>query len=267
MNWLLALAYRAAIVLILAFITLPLIVVLVASVSPTPAVTFDPTQWTLAWYRALLDRRWVDPFVLSFELAGIASLLSGVLGFAAAYAVVTLKCPGRTAIMAFLLSPLSVPQIVKGVAIVLFVSSAGLYDLLGTPALLIAHVVLTLPFVLRMSVSALNNFDTRLDRAARILGASPAQSLRHVMLPLVKGGIFSGVTLAFILSFNNIPLSIFLAQPGQTTLPITVVNYLEYSLDPVLAAVNVASMLFVLIAIALFQRIGGFSTNLHGGTK
>jgi putative spermidine/putrescine transport system permease protein len=75
------------------------------------------------------------------------------------------------------------------------------------------------------------------------------------------------VTFAFIISFNNIPLSVFLVRPGETTLPITVINYLEYSLDPVMAAVNVASMAFILIVIFSFEKLGGFSAQLHGGSK
>jgi putative spermidine/putrescine transport system permease protein len=75
------------------------------------------------------------------------------------------------------------------------------------------------------------------------------------------------MTFAFIISFNNIPLSVFLVRPGQTTLPITVINYMEYSLDPVLAAVNVASLIFILATIFLFEKLGGFSAQIHGGSK
>ena len=267
MNRLLTYLFRTALAAILAFITLPLVVVVAASFSPTSAVTFLPSEWTLQWYAALWDNRWLDPFLLSVELAVIVSLASGLLGVLGAYSVAYAKCPGHTAIMAFLLSPMSVPQIVKGVAVVLFLSSIGLYDLLGTPGLVMAHIILTLPYVVRMAATAMFGFDKRLDRAARILGASVTRRIRYVLLPLIRSGLFSGMTFAFIISFNNIPLSVFLVRPGQTTLPITVINHLEYSLDPVLAAVNVASLLFILGAIILFEKIGGFSAQFHGGSK
>ncbi|MCA1409069.1 ABC transporter permease [Ensifer sp. IC3342] len=267
MNRLPAILFKISLAAILAFITLPLLVVIAASVSPTPAVTFRPSDWTLGWYAALWDSRWLDPFLLSVKLAATVSVASGVLGALGAYSVAYAKCPGHTAIMSFLLSPMAVPQIVKGVAIVLFLSSAGFFNLLGTPGLVVAHIVLTLPFVVRMAATAMFNFDKRLDRAARILGARPAQRIRYVLLPLIRSGLFSGMTFAFILSFNNIPISVFLVKPGQTTLPITVINHLEYSLDPVLAAVNVASLLFILGAIILFEKIGGFSAQFHGGSK
>ncbi|WDZ80858.1 ABC transporter permease (plasmid) [Ensifer adhaerens] len=267
MNRLLTYLFRTALAAILAFITLPLMVVVAASFSPTSTVTFLPSEWTLQWYAALWDSRWLDPFLLSVELAVIVSLASGLLGVLGAYSVAYAKCPGHTAIMAFLLSPMSVPQIVKGVAVVLFLSSIGLYDLLGTPGLVMAHIILTLPYVVRMAATAMFGFDKRLDRAARILGASVTQRIRYVLLPLIRSGLFSGMTFAFIISFNNIPLSVFLVRPGQTTLPITVINHLEYSLDPVLAAVNVASLLFILGAIILFEKIGGFSAQFHGGSK
>ncbi len=267
MNRLTSAIFWLALALVLAFITLPLIVVIAASLSPSSEISLDPTQWTLRWYGELSSARWIDPFLLSVRIAVIVAALSGVLGLLAAYAVIYERVPGSEAIMSFLLAPLSVPQIVKGVAIVLFLSQLGLQGFLGTPALIAAHVVLALPFVTRMVATSLANFDRSLDRAARILGANKFQRLRYVLLPMVKPGLLSGVTFAFIISFNNIPLSVFLVRPGDTTLPIAVINHLEYSLDPVMAAVNVASMVFILAAIFLFEKIGGFSAQLHGGSK
>lgn len=118
-----------------------------------------------------------------------------------------------------------------------------------------------------MIATAIYNFDKNLDRAAQILGANKWQRVYYVLLPLIKPGIFSGMTFAFILSFNDIPIALFLVRPGEVTLPIKVINYFEFGLDPVLAAVNVASLLFLLAVIFLFERIGGFSAQLHGGSK
>jgi putative spermidine/putrescine transport system permease protein len=262
-----AFGFWLTLALVLAFITLPLVVVVAASLSPTAAVSFRPWDWTPIWYGGLFDERWVQPFLLSVRIAVLVAAISGVLGTLAALALVYERVAGSSIIMAALLSPLSVPQIVKGVAIVLFLSIIGLQNLLGTPALIAAHVVLALPFVMRMAVGALVNFDDNLDRAAQILGASRAQRLFYVVLPLIKPGVLSGVTFAFIISFNNIPLSVFLVRPGDTTLPIAVINHLEYSLDPIMAAVNVASMVFILGVILAFEKLGGFSAQLHGGSK
>jgi putative spermidine/putrescine transport system permease protein len=262
-----AFGFWLTLALVLAFITLPLVVVVAASLSPTAAVSFRPWDWTPIWYGGLFDERWVQPFLLSVRIAVLVAAISGVLGTLAALALVYERVAGSSIIMAALLSPLSVPQIVKGVAIVLFLSIIGLQNLLGTPALIAAHVVLALPFVMRMAVGALVNFDDNLDRAAQILGASRAQRLFYVVLPLIKPGVLSGVTFAFIISFNNIPLSVFLVRPGDTTLPIAVINHLEYSLDPIMAAVNVASMVFILVVILAFEKLGGFSAQLHGGSK
>jgi len=262
-----AFGFWLTLALVLAFITLPLVVVVAASLSPTAAVSFRPWDWTPIWYGGLFDERWVQPFLLSVRIAVLVAAISGVLGTLAALALVYERVAGSSVIMAALLSPLSVPQIVKGVAIVLFLSIIGLQNLLGTPALIAAHVVLALPFVMRMAVGALVNFDDNLDRAAQILGASRAQRLFYVVLPLIKPGVLSGVSFAFIISFNNIPLSVFLVRPGDTTLPIAVINHLEYSLDPIMAAVNVASMVFILVVILAFEKLGGFSAQLHGGSK
>lgn len=254
-------------VLIMTFIALPLIVVIAASISPTAQVSFIPSDWTIKWYFDLADDEWMKPFLLSTKIAFLVAFISGILGTLGAYVVAFDKVPGSNAIMAFLLSPLAVPQIVKGVAIVLFLSSAGLYQFLGTPGLIAAHIILTLPFAVRMIATSMYAFDKNLDRAARILGAGTWQRVRYVLLPLVKTGLFSGMTFAFIISFNNVPLSLFLVRPGQSTLPITVINYFEYSLDPVLAAVNVASLIFILFVIFIFEKLGGFSAQLHGGSK
>ncbi|SDH16921.1 ABC transporter permease [Pelagibacterium luteolum] len=267
MNQVVSALFWVSLVLVLTFITLPLVVVMAASLSPTAVVTLRPWEWTVQWYGDLWTARWLDPFMLSAQLALIVSIASGVLGLLAAYVVAYEKCPGHAAIMSFLLSPLAVPQIVKGVAIVLFLSSAGLYNWLGTPGLIAAHIILTLPFAVRMIATAMFNFDKNLDRAGQSLGASKMDRIRYLLLPIIKPGVFSGMTFAFIISFNNIPLSVFLVRPGETTLPITVINYIEYSLDPVLAAVNVASLLFVLGVIFIFEKIGGFSAQIHGGSK
>lgn len=267
MHRLLPVLYWSALGLVLSFAALPLLVVVAASLSPTAEVTFRFWEWTFRWFGELWVRKWLDPFLLSARLAAIVALISGVLGSLGAYAVAHERCPGHNAIMSFLLSPLAVPQIVKGVAIVLFLSSAGLYRYLGTPGLIAAHTILTLPFAVRMIATSMYNFDKNLDRAARILGANRWQRIRYVLLPLIRPGVFSGMTFAFIISFNNVPLSLFLVRPGQSTLPITVINYFEYSLDPILAAVNVASLLFILAVIFLFEKVGGFRVQIHGGSK
>ncbi|MGM4914864.1 ABC transporter permease [Rhizobium sp. 768_B6_N1_8] len=267
MTKLIAVGFWSVLALVLAFITLPLLVVIAASISPNATVTFRPWEWTPVWYGGLFEERWLQPFLLSVQIAVIVAAISGLLGTLAAFALVYERIPGSSAIMAALLSPLSVPQIVKGVAIVLFLSIIGLQKMLGTPALIAAHIVLALPFVIRMAAGALANFDENLDRAAQILGASKRQRMFYVVLPLIKPGVLSGVTFAFIISFNNIPLSVFLVRPGDTTLPIAVINHLEYSLDPIMAAVNVASMVFILAVILIFEKVGGFSAQLHGGSK
>lgn len=267
MNRFLSVGYGVSLTLIMIFITMPLLVVVIASVSPMDGLTIAPSAWTLQWYEGLFTEEWLDPFYLSFWLALLVAVLSGILGTLGAYAVVYEKCPYHDAIMSYLVSPLAVPQIVKGVAIVLFLSSASLYGLLGTPGLIAGHVILTLPFAVRMIATAMFNFDRNLDRAACVLGANKYHRVRYVLLPLIKPGVFSGMTFAFIISFNNVPLSLFLVRPGETTLPITVINYFEYNLDPILAAVNVASLLIVLAVIFVFEKIGGFTAQLHGGSK
>jgi putative spermidine/putrescine transport system permease protein len=267
MNRLLCVLYWVSMSAIFAFIVLPLLVVVMASVSPAEGMTLNPSQWTLRWFASVFTDEWLEPFFLSLWIALLVAIVSGICGLLGAYAVVYEKVPGHATLMAFFMSPLAVPQIVKGVAIVLFLSSAGVYAALGTPGLIAAHIVLTLPYGVRMIATALQNFSRNLDAAAQVLGASKRQRIQRILLPLIKPGIFSGMTFSFVISFNNIPLSLFLVRPGQTTLPITIINYMEYSIDPVLSAVNVASLVFVLAVILVFERIGGFAGELHGGSR
>jgi putative spermidine/putrescine transport system permease protein len=115
-----------------------------------------------------------------------------------------------------------------------------------------------------MILISLFNFDTQLEHAAQNLGARPWQTFWHITLPLLKPGIFAGMTFSFIISFNNVPVSLFLVRPGTTTLPIKILNYLEYRLDPTLAAVNMVSLLVVLVIVAVAERMGGFTKFVYG---
>ncbi|HZX00077.1 MAG TPA: ABC transporter permease [Trueperaceae bacterium] len=259
-----ALLFRAVVVLIYAFMFLPIAIVVLVSLNAEPYLTLPPESFSLRWYRQVFTPTWLPPLRYSLVIAAAAALGSGLLGGLGAFAIARYKFPGRAALQAFLMSPLSIPSIVTGVAILQFATMVNLQGMLGTPALIVGHIVVTLPFTVRMIGISLFNFDRSVEQAAANLGARPGQVLRHVTLPLMKPGIFAGMTFAFIVSFNNVPVSLFLVRPGATTLPIEILNFLQYRLDPTLAAVNMVSLVIVLALVAIAERAGGFTKFVYG---
>lgn len=257
-------AFGASVLLIYAFMFLPIAVVVLVSLNPEPYLRLPPTGLSLRWYRQVFTPEWLPALRYSLLLGLGVALVSTLLGGLGAFAIARYRFPGRAALQAFLMSPLSIPSIVTGVAILQFVTMANVQALLGHPALLLAHVVVTMPYAVRMIGISLFGLDRRLENAAQNLGARPRQVLRYVTLPLLKPGVFAGMTFAFIVSFNNVPVSLFLVRPGSTTLPIKILNYLEYRLDPTLAAVNMVSLLIVLVGVAIAERIGGFTRFVYG---
>ena len=258
------LTFGIAVVLIYAFMFLPILVVVLASLNPETYLTLPPSGISLRWYRAVISDEWLPALQLSLIIALVVSICSAMLGGLGSFAIARYRFPGRGALQAFLISPLAVPAIVAGVAILQLLTLMNLQAILGVPALILAHAAVTIPFSVRMILISLFNFDQDLERAAQNLGARPWQTFRRVTLPLLKPGIFAGMAFSFVISFNNVPVSLFLVRPQTTTLPIKILNYLEYRLDPTLAAVNMVSLIVVLIIVAIAERIGGFTRFLYG---
>jgi putative spermidine/putrescine transport system permease protein len=241
------------------YMFLPIAVVVLTSLNPEQLLTLPPRGVSLRWYVAALTPEWLEPFRTSLVLATVTALAATLLGTPAAFALVRHRFSGRDVMNALLLSPLSLPAIVSGVAILQFLSLVGLRSLIGFPALLLAHAALTTPYAIRTIAISLYGFDRSLEQAAMNLGATPARTFWHVTLPLIKPGLFAGMVFAFIVSFNNVPVSLFLVRPGMITLPIRILNYLEFRFDPSLAAVNMLSLLVILVIVAVTERTAGFT--------
>ena len=249
---------------IYAFMFAPIVVVLLASINSSQYFQFPPSGLSLRWYRAVFTPEWMGPASFSFVLATVSAALATLLGSLGAFAVVRYRFRGREALAALLESPIGVPSIVLGVALLQFFSIAGAKSLIGFPALLLAHTVETVPFVTRTAYVSLVGIDRSLELAAMNLGARPWQTLRSVTLPLIKPGLFAGGAFAFVVSFNNVNLSLFLVRPGQITLPIRIMNFLEFGTAPVLAAVNILSLSVIILVFATAERVGGFTQFIYG---
>jgi putative spermidine/putrescine transport system permease protein len=223
--------------LFIAFIVAPLAIVCVVAFTPTGYIALPTNGLSLRWFRAILDNpRFVNAFWLSLGLGLLSSLLATALAVPAALAIARFRFPGRDAISAFLLSPLMIPHIVLGVSFLRFFSIAGINGTFG--GLAIGHVIIILPFALRLVLAAATGMDPAVERAAVSLGASRWTVFRRITLLLILPGIVSGWLLAFITSFDELTMSVFISNPSTTPLPVRMFLYIQDNIDPLVAAVS-----------------------------
>lgn len=252
-TWLL----RAWVSLVFAFLMLPAVVVALASLSRTSYLTVPPHGVTLRWFAAVLqDPEYLRAIGFSLVLAAVATLGSLVAGVAASYALIRHRVPGGALISALLNAPLIFPGVVVGVALLQFYALVRMNGTLVGLAL--AHMVITVPYVVRAVVASLQGIDAEIENAARVLGASRPAAFFTVTLPLARPGIAAGALFSFIVSFDNVPVSIFLLGPGQMTLPVKIFTAIEYGVDPSIAAISTMLILATGLGLAAAERWVGF---------
>lgn len=245
--------------MVLASLLAPLIVLVGASFSEVDYVQFPPTGFSLRWYKAFFaDRVFVSSLLLSTQVAFAAAALATVLGFPAAYVLVRKQFPGRRLAWSLFLSPLLVPQIILGVALLQLFSALGFAT--SFVGLLVAHVVAVMPYVIRTVGAALVSIDPRVEEAAADLGANRWQMMALVVAPMVKGGLLAGALFAFIMSWVNVEISIFLSVTGGYTLPVVLFNFVEYSMTTVIVAAASIAIYVALLLVVLIDRIVGIHT-------
>jgi putative spermidine/putrescine transport system permease protein len=245
-----------ALALVILFLLLPILVVIPVSFTEAPVFRFPPEGFSLQWYEKIGR---VDGLLgaigLSARLALLATVISLLLGTLCAIALVRGVVPGAAAVSAFMLSPLMLPGLVLGIAMLQALREVGLRD--AWWSLLLAHVVITLPFVMRTVLASLSLFDFGMVDAARTLGCSYPVALWRVLVPNILPGFVSGALFAFIASFDNYPVSMFLVDVRTKTLPIQLLNYLEISPDPTLAAVSTCLIALTVAILLLCDRLVG----------
>lgn len=247
---------RTYVWVMMAFMALPVVVVLGASFNSGEAIRFPPEGLTLHWYHQVwLNGAMVDAAVNSLVLAASATLVSILIGVPAAIALVRHVTTGREALQAFLLSPMTVPAIVLGIAFLVFFGWTGLG--LSFWTLLIAHVVITIPYVVRSVAGVYLGVALSVEEAARVLGAAPLQVFRTVTLPLILPGVIAGGLFSFIMSFDNVPVSIFLTRRETITLPVYIMSYLVHNFDPTIAAISAVQVIFTTLVILVIEKFYG----------
>lgn len=223
---------------------------------------FPPRGISLQWWQAALGPQWMQPLLFSLELATLTAAISALLGAPLAFAFQRHAFPGKSVVRAITLGPLILPSLVTGIALLQALTLVGLGRLLGFWALLIGHVVICLPFVVRTVAISLQAMPGNLEPAAASLGASPRAVLRHVTLPLAMPGLFAGMIFAFVHSFDDVNLSLFIARPGERPLTVAIMAFLEFGFAPTLAAVSILSLIVPLALVALFGRVIGIGNFL-----
>jgi len=237
---------------VLGYMLLPLVVILGASFTASAFLAFPPQGWTLGWYVQMLsDPSYVASFATSTVLALAATFVAVLLSVPAALAMARYDFAGKGAILAALTSPLVFPHIVLGAALLQFGGYFGLTR--SFLALLIGHTVIVSPFVLRSVLSMLTPEQRALEEASSDLGANPWSTFWFVVLPWIRPGIVTGSSFAFISSWINVELSIFNTTPELNTIPVKLFNYVQYTVDPTIAAASGATILVVVVAVIVLD--------------
>jgi len=265
---LLGVAWGAAVYV---FLLAPLVVVAGASLNGGPFlayVNFPPDRISLDWYLAI-PRAHLRAIGLSLGLALVTAVAACLLGVPAALGLVRGRIPGKAVIAALLRAPLQIPFVVIGVAFLQFYyvigDAVGLYLQASFTGLALAHVFAATPYVIGSVGAVLQRFDARLEEAALSLGASRWSTFRRVTLPVIMPGVYTGALYAFMLSFTDVPVVLFLAGPGFTTFPVEVFHSFQFDFNPTILASSTLVMLFSLGVLLLIQKVVGLNTLLRSG--
>jgi putative spermidine/putrescine transport system permease protein len=220
-----------------ALLMLPIAIVLILSVGDQAYLKFPPTAYSLRWLAAFFsDPRWQRALLSSVVIAGVACVIATVLGFFAAYALLRGEMRGKKLLLSFMLLPIIVPQIITAIAMYFM---AGPLGLVGNVLWVgVCHATIALPIVLLILLAALQGVDVNLERAAYSLGASRWRVFTRVVIPLAFPGILSAALFAFLASFDELVISLFLTGVRSETLPVRIWNSLHLQVEPVIAAVS-----------------------------
>ncbi len=246
-----------------AFMLAPLIVVVGVSFTPEGFLEFPPSGISLRWFEAILDNPdFIDAAIVSLQLGVASATIATVICIPAGLAIGSGRFRGRDALQALFLSPLTVPTVVLGIAFLRFLSMAGMNGTFW--GLVLCHVVIIVPFVLRLVLASVTGLDPSIGRAATSLGAGGLTVFRRITLPAIIPGIVGGWVLAFITSFDELTVTVFIVNPATTTLPVKLFSHITQTTDPLVASVSTVAILFTVALMLIVDRIYGLDRLLIG---
>lgn len=259
-NGPLALAYHT---LFVGFVLAPIVIVCVVAFTPEGFLSVPTTHFSLRWFRAIANYpEFMSAFWNSVWLAAVSSTIAVAFSVPAAIAIARHRFPGRDVMTALFLSPLMIPHVVLGIAFLRFFTQIGLG---GTfVGLVLSHIVIVLPFALRLVLASAIGLDRALEHAAISLGASDAVVFRRVTLPLILPGLASGWALAFIQSFDEVTMTVFIAAPSTVTLPVRMFLYIQDNIDPLVTSVSACVIVVTVLFMLLLDRLYGLERLLVG---
>jgi putative spermidine/putrescine transport system permease protein len=238
------------------FILAPLLVTVTTSISNTQYIIFPPRGFTLQWYgKALQDRDFLSAMWFSTVLALAAMTGALVLGVPAAFALVRYEVPGRDALASLLLSPLIFPVLITGVALLQLFSMLRFDNTLLN--MFIGHVLVTAPYVVRTTTASLLLVDVTLEDAARTLGAGNWCVFRRITVPQIAPGVAAGALFAFMISFDNFPISLWLADAQNNPVPLLIFQMIASVFEPTVAAISTLMIIFGMAIVLILERVGG----------
>lgn len=251
-----SLTIRVLAALVLVFLPAPLIIVIGASFSPRAVLAFPPPGLSLRWYRAVLaDHEWIMAFVASAGIALVAAVLTTIAALGAALALERSSARVRGAAETLILAPLLFPHAALGIA---FLSWLVALQANGTMiGVLVSHVVLCAPFAYRPIAVSLHQIDKSVSEASLILGASPFQTITKILIPMLRPGLSAALLFSFIISFDEVTVTMFLTGPDFSTLPVKIYGHLADSADPVVAAISTILIAITGGLIILVDRVVG----------
>jgi putative spermidine/putrescine transport system permease protein len=255
------LLFLVLIALIYLFLLAPLLIVVAVSFGADSAVAFPPRALSLRWYAAAFQSSlFRQALISSIVIGAFSALASTVLGLGAATAIMRMRAAWRATLETIFLSPLVVPGVLFGIALLAASAQIGLRA--SWTKLLLAHIVITLPYAVRMILTSYARLDPTYQEAAATLGASAFETFRYVTLPMIRPGIIAGALFGFVISFDNVPVSIFLVDAYMTTIPIAIMSYLEYNFDPSVSAISSIIIVSMLGIALVLERIIGLQRTL-----
>ena len=250
--------YKHRLITIVAFLTftfifLPLILIIITSFNSADTISLPLSGFSLQWFaKVFKSRSLIQSFKNSLTLALVSSAIGIGIGLLAALAIVKRPSKVSNALLSIFLSPSLIPGIVIGYVLFHFLVVSLQIPL--NLALILGHLLVVLPYCVRIICASLKDIDESMEEAARTLGCPPIKAFIQVVLPNLRPAIISAFMLSFINSFNNIPVSMYLKGPGMNTLPYSMMNHIEYNFDPTVSALSVMLMMMTLVFMALIDR-------------
>ena len=247
------------------FMVAPLVMVVLVAFTDKGYISLPFDGASFRWFRAILvNDDFIDAFWRSIGLAAAAATGATLLAIPAGMAIAWHRFPGREALLGMMLSPLMVPHVVLGIALLRFVTQIGAQGTLY--GLTLAHVVVVLPYVLRLVIAAATGFDRAVAQAAESLGASRWTVFRRIELPLLIPGVAGGWMISFITSFDELTMSVFVASPATQTLPVKMYHHIVHTIDPLLASISTVLIVLTLVLMIALDRFYGLDRILAGKT-